>query len=212
MTDKFCRTLLVSLTVWRVNASPLAREYSRTLLNSSPVGTFHRRNEERWLSCRLSRPLLVTSFLALTAVLPWQKRWLKYTTNYCIFLRFHLLKISYGKHTENGISEPLNFKILWGSMPPAPPRLELLWWSNVSSCAHNYKISCNAPVYSCTCKLSVWLFSFSSSLRPVAYSSSTLFCEEPSVCVSRVVWRQISRNQEILGIKWKVNVGTNWDT
>ena len=78
-------------------------------------------------------------------------------------------------------------KLEWGSMPPAPPSLELLWWSNVSSCGHTYKISRGAHVYSCTCKLSVGLFSFGSSLRPVAYSSSSLFCEEPSVCVSRVV-------------------------
>ena len=74
-----------------------------------------------------------------------------------------------------------------GRMPPAPPTLELLWWSDFSSCAYIYKISRGAHVYSCTCKLSVGLFSFGSSLRPVAYSSSSLFCEEPSVCVSRVI-------------------------
>ena len=72
-------------------------------------------------------------------------------------------------------------------MPPAPPRVALLWRSSFSSCAYTYKISRGAPVYSSTCKLSVGLFSFGSSLRPVAYSSSSLFCEEPSVCVSRVV-------------------------
>ena len=45
----------------------------------------------------------------------------------------------------NGISETLNFKIFWGSMPPHPLTLERLRRSKHSSCAYTFKISHYPP-------------------------------------------------------------------
>ena len=70
---------------------------------------------------------------------------MKYTTNYCIFLRsFFHVKFP-AENAGNGISEPLNLKMFWGSMPADPPSLELLRRSNFSSRANTFKISRYAP-------------------------------------------------------------------
>ena len=50
-------------------------------------------------------------------------RWVKYTTNYCIFLHIYLLKMSCRKNIGKAISMTLNLKMVWGNMPPSP----LVW-------------------------------------------------------------------------------------
>ena len=64
----------------------------------------------------------------------------KIYSNHLHFLSY-LLKCP----VENAISEPLNLKIFWGSMPPDTPTLELLRPSNFFSFAYTLKISRYAP-------------------------------------------------------------------
>ena len=67
-------------------------------------------------------------------------------------------------------------------------------------------------IFSVTCKLCVGFLSFGRRLGSVTYPSSSVFGEEPSVCVSWVVRRQICCYQEILGVKRQLDVRTNRNT
>ena len=111
--------------------------------SSSLARMFRERDEERRLSCRLSRPLLIISLMVSLFNPFFRKHYTLTTTldkgkiysNHLHFLSY-LLKCP----VENGISKPLNL-----SIPPDTPTLERLRPSNFFSFAYTFKISRYAP-------------------------------------------------------------------
>ena len=120
MTDKFFALYSCLLPVLRVNVSPLASEYIRlfSLLITRDV------SQERRLSYRLSRPLLVISMMA-SQFLPFSRKHCTLTTTlemgyiYSNHLHFlsNLLKCPVGQHRKWHFLA-FKFKNFWGSMPP----------------------------------------------------------------------------------------------
>ena len=61
-------------------------------------------------------------------------------------------------------------------------------------------------IYILTCQLCVRFLSFGRCLCSATQTSSSLFGEEPPVCVGRIVRRQVRRYQKVLGIVWQLDV------
>ena len=89
MSDKFFGILLVSLPAWRINVSPLVCKYSTAASDVTPClkGRFAV-SQERRLSCRLCRPLFVTSFMryhCFRAIFVWPWKMVSVSVRYLFY-------------------------------------------------------------------------------------------------------------------------------